>query len=161
MTSQLNLGPERPERLERLKWRCPQLLLGEVPGARDLPLDDSGVNGVQRAIPQLQSRPTVITRPVTSRGSVETLHRSYVALGASPAAPAANEPLDLSKRENANSLDVMNALDERAGILATIDDWPGLRSETITHVSGVGCYPCLRNGLREYGSPHWTISATG
>jgi putative transposase len=28
-------------------------------------------------------------------------------------------------------------------------------------MSAENCYPCVRNGRLEIGSPHWTISATG
>jgi hypothetical protein len=62
---------------------------------------------VQQAVRQLQSRPVVVTRYVTFRTSVETLHRSYVALDRDQDyAPEMSELLDLSERENANSLDV-------------------------------------------------------
>src|SRR6478672_8606248 len=30
-----------------------------------------------------------------------------------------------------------------------------LRSETVTHVSGMKCYPCLRNGPRKVGRGDW------
>lgn len=86
---------------------------------------------IQRAIQQLQSRPTAITRHVTFRASVETLHRSYVALDASQASPAANELLDLSERENANSLDVMNALMSAPASPATVDDLARLKDTRV------------------------------
>lgn len=71
-----------------------------------------------QAIARLQSRPTVVTRYVSFRASVETLNRSYVMLDRSAeerdASAFEGDLLDLSERENANSVEVMNALlDER------------------------------------------------
>lgn len=86
---------------------------------------------VQQAIRQLQSRPTVITHHAAFRTSVETLHHSYVALDASPNSPAANELLDLSERENANSLDVMNALMSPPAVAATADDLARLKDTRV------------------------------
>jgi hypothetical protein len=31
-----------------------------------------------------------------------------------------------------------------------------LRSETVTHVPGIGCHPCLRNGPRKFVPAGWT-----
>ena len=86
---------------------------------------------VERAIHQLQSRAVTVTRHVTFCASVETLHRSYVALDASQASPAANELLDLSERENANSLDVMNALMSAPTAPATADDLSRLKDTRV------------------------------
>lgn len=87
---------------------------------------------VRQAIRQLQSRPVVVTRYVTFRTSVETLHRSYAALDSDQNyAPEMSELLDLSERENANSLDVMNALmnEQRA---QPADDLARLKDTRIT-----------------------------
>jgi hypothetical protein len=66
-----------------------------------------------QALSRLQSRSTV-TRYVYFRASVETLHRSYVTLDRSAEQRETSDfegsLLDLSERENANSLEVMNAL---------------------------------------------------
>jgi hypothetical protein len=66
-----------------------------------------------QALSSLQRR-TTVTRYVTFRASVETLHRSYVSLDRTSdsvhTTDFQNEVLDLSERENANSLEVMNAL---------------------------------------------------
>lgn len=68
-----------------------------------------------QAIQRLESRrTTVVTRHVYFRASVETLHRSYVTLESSVAgrhtSQLENDLLDLSERENANSVEVLNAL---------------------------------------------------
>jgi hypothetical protein len=39
-------------------------------------------------------------------------------------------------------------------------DRESVRAETVTHVSGMKCYLCLRNRPLGGGSPHWTISTT-
>lgn len=88
---------------------------------------------VQQAIRQLQSRPVVVTRYVTFRTSVETLHRSYVALDRGQGyAPEMSELLDLSERENANSLDVMNALMNEQEAQPAGDDLARLKDTRIT-----------------------------
>lgn len=88
---------------------------------------------VQQAIRQLQSRPVLASRYVTFRTSVETLHRSYVALDCEvDYAPEMSELLDLSERENANSLDVMNSLMVDQGGRATGDDVARLKDTRIT-----------------------------
>ena len=88
---------------------------------------------VQQAIRQLQSRPVVLTRYVRFRTSVETLHRSYVCLDREQgAAPEMSELLDLSERENANSLDVMNALLNEQGAQLVGDDLARLKDTRIS-----------------------------
>lgn len=88
------------------------------------------------AVTALQRRPTV-TRYVTFRTSVETLHRSYEFLDRTSEAARTTEfqdhLLDLSERENANSLDVMNALlAEKSGPLpAEPEDLSRLRETKI------------------------------
>jgi hypothetical protein len=68
---------------------------------------------VLQALSALPSR-TTVTRYVKFRVSVDTLHQSYVRLDQAFAfeqsEPQQDELLDLSERENANSLEVMNAL---------------------------------------------------
>ena len=88
---------------------------------------------VQQAIRQLQSRPVLVTRYITFRTSVETLHRSYVALDRDQGyAAEMGELLDLSERENANSLDVMNALLDEQGAQRAGDNLPRLQDTRIT-----------------------------
>lgn len=69
---------------------------------------------LSQALTRLQSRTQTVTRYVTFRASVETLHQSYVALDRSSEERETTELedrlLDLSERENANSLEVMDAL---------------------------------------------------
>jgi hypothetical protein len=67
---------------------------------------------INAALSRLRSQPAT-TRHVVFRASVQTLHETYVRL--EEAASVQHEPsynwfLDLSERENANSLEVMNAL---------------------------------------------------
>ena len=69
---------------------------------------------LERALSHLQSRRTIVTTYATFQRSVESLHYSYEALdrfGESRALDkTVSQLLDMSERENANSLDVMNAL---------------------------------------------------
>lgn len=70
---------------------------------------------------------TTVTRYVSFRTSVDTLHRAYESLEQTPqsAEPSdfQNRLLDLSERENANSLEVMNALlNEDASVVTPGDD---------------------------------------
>ena len=86
----------------------------------------------QQALSQLQSR-VVATRYVQFRASVTSLHESYVSLDRASESRPQNSfeehILELSEKEDANSLEVMNALlaDEREGA----EDDPELRATTI------------------------------
>lgn len=91
------------------------------------------------ALSTLRSRSSVATtapRYVTFRASVDTLHRAYEALErkslASPQSDFQDQLLDLSERENANSLDVMNALlSEAAGAVPKDDELARLRETRV------------------------------
>jgi hypothetical protein len=88
-----------------------------------------------QAVVRLQSRPTVVTRYVTFRASVETLHRSYVILDRSAEERDTSEfegdLLDLSERENANSVEVMNALLAEQQLGSEGDDLARLRETRV------------------------------
>ena len=90
---------------------------------------------LKQAIARLQSRPTVVTRYVSFRASVETLHRSYVMLDRSAeerdTSECEGDLLDLSERENANSVEVMNALLAEQQHGSGADDLARLRETTI------------------------------
>jgi hypothetical protein len=76
-----------------------------------------------------------VTRYVTFRASVETLHRSYVILDRSAEERDTSEfegdLLDLSERENANSVEVMNALLAEQQLGSEGDDLARLRETRV------------------------------
>lgn len=90
---------------------------------------------VQTALSRLQSRTVVVTRYVRFRASVETLHQTYVTLdaaaGTRETSDFENEVLELSERENANSLDVMNELLADGAPAGNHDDLDRLRDTEI------------------------------
>jgi hypothetical protein len=88
-----------------------------------------------QALARLQSRPQVVTTYVTFRASVETLHRSYVALDreadSRQTGELENELLDLSERENTNSIELMDALVADQAPLGAGEDLSRLRETRI------------------------------
>lgn len=89
---------------------------------------------VAQALARLQSRPRVNTY-VTFRASVETLHRSYVTLDhaseARQTTALEDELLDLSEKENANSLEVMDALLNEESVAGAREDLARLRETRV------------------------------
>lgn len=88
-----------------------------------------------QALARLQSRPRVVTTYVTFRASVETLHHSFIALDQASEARETtvleDQLFDLSERENANSLEVMDALLSESSANAVEQDLSRLRETRV------------------------------
>jgi len=84
---------------------------------------------------KLSSQTVVLSRHITYRASVRTLHQSFIRIEvASERADwrGNDELLDLSERETANSIAVLNALTDGAGAIDDGANRPAIRTTAIT-----------------------------
>jgi hypothetical protein len=88
-----------------------------------------------QALSRMQAQSRTVTTYSRFRSSVETLHRSYVSLESAAQSfepnDVENQLLDLSEREDANSLDVMNALQAEGSARPEADDLARLRETNV------------------------------